>query len=202
MLQAVFFDFDGVLTTDKYGSVSVAKFLSERTDIPYDRCRAAYGKFNAAMLRGEATEREIWPALCAGLGIDPQPYLLDEASRVTPMDPEMLGLVRALRPRLRTGMITDNPAGRVHAALAHFGLRELFDVVVISGEVGSRKDQPMIFQRALDALGLPAEACAFIDNTASNLIVPAQLGMKTIFFDDEARDMTKLRAQLESIDRL
>ena len=199
MLQAVLFDFDGVLTTDKYGSVSVAKFLSGRTGISYERCRAAYGKFNAAMLRGEKTQHEIWPDLCAELGIDPGPYLLDEASRATPMDEEMLSLVRELRQRYRIGMITDNPADRVHAALDHFGLRGLFDAVIISGSVGSRKDRPEIFERALAALDLPPEACAFIDNTASNLTVPARMGMKTIFFDDEARDMEGLRNELEKL---
>jgi len=199
MLQAIFFDFDGVLTTDKYGSVSVAKFLSERTRLPFDRCRAAYGKFNAAMLRGEKTEREIWPGLCAELDIDPEPYLLDEAAFATPMDGRMLALVRGLRPKYRIGMITDNPAGRVYAALDHFGLRELFDVIAVSGEVGSRKDQPAIFERALSALNLPPDACAFIDNTASNLTIPRQMGMHAIFFDDELRDMEKLCEDLAEI---
>lgn len=199
MLQAVLFDFDGVLTVDKYGSVSVGRFLSERTGIPLDRCRAAYGKFNAAMLRGEKTQREIWPGLCAELGIDPEPYLLDEASRATPMDERMLGLVRELRSKYQIGIITDNPADRVHAALDHYGLRGLFDVLSISGEIGSRKDEPEIFLRTLAALNLPAEACAFIDNTAANLIVPAQMGMHTIFFDDEARDMDHLQTALKKL---
>lgn len=199
MLQAVFFDFDGVLTKDKYGSVSVAKFLSAQTGVSCDRCRAAYGKFNAAMLRGEATQREIWPGLCAELGISTEPYLLDEASRATPMDDAMLDLVRELRPKYKLGMITDNPADRVHVALEYYGLKELFDAVIISGEVGSRKDRPEIFNRALAALNLPPESCAFIDNTAANLTVPAGMGMKTLFFDDEARDMDGLRAELKKI---
>lgn len=199
MLQAVFFDFDGVLTTDKYGSVSVAKFLSGRTGLPYDRCRAAYGKFNAAMLRGEKTQREIWPDLCAELGVPEEPCLLDEASRAAPMDAQMLELVRELRGKYKTGMITDNPADRVYAILDHFGLRGLFDAIAVSGEVGSRKDEPEIFRRALAALNLPAEDCVFIDNTAANLIVPGEMGMKTLFFDDEVRDMDKLRAELKRL---
>lgn len=196
MLQAVFFDFDGVLTLDKYGSVSVCKFLAESTGLSYDRCKAAYGKYNPRMLRGEISQREIWPGLCADLDISPEPYLLDEASCATPMDAEMLALARELRTKYKIGMITDNPADRVYAALDHFGLRELFDVISVSGEVGSRKDQPMIFERTLAALNLRPEECLFIDNTASNLTVPGRMGMKTILFDDEARDMTALRRQL------
>lgn len=54
---------------------------------------------------------------------------------------------------------------------------ELFDVVVISGEVGMRKPEARIFQLAADRLGLPPEACVFVDDLAPNIRGAAAVGM-------------------------
>lgn len=199
MIRAILFDFDGVLTVDKYGSVSVAKFLSAKTGIPCEAVRSAYGKYNGQMLLGQLTHREMWPDFCRDIGMELPFGLLDEAFRTTPMDPEMLRLVRELRKTHKTGMVTDNPAERMRIALEHPDLRGLFDAVSVSGEVGSRKDQPMIFEQTLSVLGLAPEECVFIDNTPKNLIIPGQMGMKTILFDDEARDVASLRRTLNEM---
>ena len=193
MFKAVFFDFDGVLTTDKFGSVSIAKFFSKKTGVAADLVRTAYQKHNGGLLCGAIEHEQMWNAFCADLGMQMPFEWLTEAARETPLDPQMLNLVRALREKgIITGMITDNPASRVEEIVEIHNLRGLFDVISVSGAVGSRKDQPMIFERTLEAVNLPADDCIFIDNTASNLIVPAQMGMKTFFFDDEKRDMESL----------
>lgn len=199
MIKAILFDFDGVLTVDKYGSVSMAKFFSEKTGLDYDRIRTAYGKYNARMLYGEVTHEEIWPDFCADLGVQMDVSLLDEAFRATPMNPEMLDLVRELKANYKIGMVTDNPVERVDVAVDHFSLRPLFDVITVSGAVHSRKDKPEIFEKTFAALNVRPEECVFIDNTPKNLIVPGQMGVKTILFDDEARDVPGLRKTLEEI---
>lgn len=199
MIKAVLFDFDGVLTTDKTGSVTTAKFLSEQTGLAHEYVKTVFRRHYFGTLRGEATQREVWSAFCAETGVPSEPYLLDEAACATPMDAQMLDLVRELRVHYKTGMVTDNPAERVAVAAEHFGLTELFDAIAVSGKIGSRKDQPMIFEAAFSALGVHPEECVFIDNTASNLTVPGRMGVKTILFDDENRDMAALRQALSEI---
>lgn len=194
MLKAVFFDFDGVLTTDKYGSVSIAKSLARKTGLSADRIRAAYQRHNGGLLLGEIEHAQMWDAFCAELGVDMPLSWLTDAARETPLDHEMLALVRELCGRgTITGMITDNPASRIDEIVDMHNLRGLFDVISVSGAIGSRKDQPEIFERTLAEVNLPAADCAFIDNTAANLIVPSKMGMKTIFYDDEIRNMPALR---------
>lgn len=199
MIKAILFDFDGVLTVDKYGSVSMAKFLSEKTGLPHDQIRSVYGKYNARMLYGEVTHEEIWPDFCADLGVRMDISLLDEAFRATPMNPEMLDLVRELKTNYKIGMVTDNPVERMDATVDHFNLRPLFDAITVSGAVHVRKDRPEIFETTFAALNVRPEECVFIDNTPKNLIVPGQMGVKTVLFDDETRDITGLRKTLDSI---
>jgi len=36
MIRAIFFDLDGVLTTDKTGTITTSKFFEKKLSIPYD----------------------------------------------------------------------------------------------------------------------------------------------------------------------
>lgn len=48
-------------------------------------------------------------------------------------------------------------------------------------------------------MNVAAEECIFIDNTAKNLIVPAEMGMRTILFDDENRDFELFVRSLNAV---
>lgn len=199
MIRAILFDFDGVLTVDKTGSHSVADFLHRKTGLGFELLRRAYGKYNARMLYGEISHRDMWPDFCADVGTALDPGLAEEAFRATPVNEEMLALVRELKEHYLIGMVTDNPAERVEIAADHFGLRPLFDVISVSGQLHARKDQPLIFEKTFEALGVRPEECVFIDNTAGNLTIPGRMGVKTILFDDEKRDVEGLRKTIREI---
>ncbi len=58
----------------------------------------------------------------------------------------------------------------------------LFDVIVVSGEVGLIKPDPAIFELAVQRTGVPASQCLFIDDHEANIDVAQRLGMQTILF--------------------
>lgn len=57
------------------------------------------------------------------------------------------------------------------------GWDQLFDALVISGEVGLRKPQPEIYQLAADRLGVEPAECVFVDDLAVNIRGAAAVGM-------------------------
>ena len=57
------------------------------------------------------------------------------------------------------------------------GWDDMFDVVVISGEVGLRKPEPEIFTLTLDRLGLTAHECVFVDDLPHNVEAAVALGL-------------------------
>lgn len=203
MYRAVLFDLDGVLTTDRTGSESTVKSLSRHTGLPVETLLTAYRRHNREMLCGQLTHADIWPEMCAEVGRAIPFALLHTAFIETPMDGAMLDLARDMKAAgCLIGLVTDNKVDRIDAILDHHDLRGLFDVVTISARVGSGKRERASFDDALaklNAVAGPVEArdCIFIDNTAHNLVVPAEIGFATYLFDDAKRDAEALRAALQ-----
>jgi putative hydrolase of the HAD superfamily len=56
-------------------------------------------------------------------------------------------------------------------------LERVFEVVVISGQVGLRKPNPAIYALAADRLGLPPTAVVFVDDLERNVTAAEQAGM-------------------------
>jgi len=72
------------------------------------------------------------------------------------------------------------------------GWEQMFDVVVISGEVGLRKPDPRIYQLVLDRLGLTAPECVFVDDLRPNIRGAAELGMVTVHHTDTEATLDEL----------
>ena len=72
----------------------------------------------------------------------------------------------------------------VEAALADFGIRDRFEVVVISADVGWRKPHPEIFREVLRRMGTAPEHAVFVGDTPdADVVGPHGVGMDTIWID-------------------
>lgn len=76
------------------------------------------------------------------------------------------------------------------------GWAELFDVTVISGEVGLRKPEPAIYQLCAQQLDVPAERCVFVDDLAPNIRGAVAVGMVGILHRTYDETVAELEALL------
>ena len=196
-IKAVLFDFDGVLTTDKTGSLTTTRFLSERTGIDLARVQSVFRNFNDDLTLGKTTHTRVWESICEGLGMSLSIELLKEAFESTPMNARMLELARNLHPRYSVGIVTDNKKDRIDHLKRIHDLPSLFDPIAVSAEIGVAKDSPEMFLGVLSHLNAHPNECVFIDNSQENLIAPGSLGINTIYFDDETQDFEALSAALK-----
>ncbi len=92
-------------------------------------------------------------------------------------------LLETLRDRgLKLGLVSNafDPPDLLHRDLARMGVAELLDVAVFSSEVGRRKPDPLIFEHALERLGVAPERALFVGDTlATDVAGAAALGMHT-----------------------
>ena len=93
-------------------------------------------------------------------------------------------LLEALRKRgLKLGVVSNasDPPDDLHRELADSGIAERIDYAVFAGEVGRRKPDRELFERALEELGVPAEAALFVgDRLEEDVRGAAELGMTTV----------------------
>ena len=75
---------------------------------------------------------------------------------------------------------------------------EIFDVVVDSAFVGTRKPEPQIYRTTLERLGAAPEATLFIDDTEVNCDGARQLGMTAVRFRRTEQAIEEIEAALAS----
>jgi putative hydrolase of the HAD superfamily len=92
-------------------------------------------------------------------------------------------LLETLRERgLKLGLVSNaiDPPDLLHRDLEEFGITQRLDVAVFSSEVGRRKPDSVIFERALAALGVEPGRALFVGDKVAIDIAGAQaLGMHT-----------------------
>lgn len=196
LIEAIFFDYDGVLTKDKTGSLTTTRYISHATGIDVLAVKAAFARHNDDLTLGRTTHAQIWRELCGELGREIALSLLYEAFESTPINEQMLSLARKLKRHHAVGIITDNKKDRIDHLKRYQSLEDLFSPIVVSAEVGFDKTSTEIFLYALDRAGVRARDALFIDNNRDNLVAANALGMGTVFHDDEANDIQALVATL------
>jgi HAD superfamily hydrolase (TIGR01509 family) len=199
LIKAVFFDYDGVLTTDKAGSLTTSRYLSQATGIPLSTVKAAFSRYNRDLILGKTTHSQIWHEVCGALGQELSIALLREAFESTPMNAAMFSLARRLKENYSVGIITDNKKDRIDHLKQHQNLESLFSPIVVSAEVGADKQSAKIFLHALHCTGVRAEESVFVDNSEDNLVAPSALGINTIFHDDEKNDIDALLSNFKTL---
>jgi epoxide hydrolase-like predicted phosphatase len=90
------------------------------------------------------------------------------------VEPAMVDVVRRARAAGHPTALLSNSWGLDYDRT---GWGELFDVTVISGEVGLRKPEPEIYLLTADRLGVRPGECVFVDDLGPNVRAAEQVGM-------------------------
>jgi putative hydrolase of the HAD superfamily len=203
MIEAVIWDFGGVLTSSPFEAF--ARFENER-GLPADIIRRtnasnhwenAWAKFERAEVDLETFDRlfaEESLALGAEVrGKDVLPLLSGD------LRPEMVEALRVVKSQFKTGCITNNlPANAIGSQGGRsFYVAEvmtLFDHVIESAKIGLRKPDPRIYRMMVEALGVDPKACVYLDDLGVNLKPAREMGMITIKVINAPQAIAELKA--------
>ena len=96
--------------------------------------------------------------------------------------PEVPGVLRALREAgFATAILSNGSPDMLASAVEGAGLAGAFDAVISVDEVGNFKPDPRVYQRAVDRLGVPAEAIAFQSSNAWDAHAASAFGMRVVW---------------------
>jgi putative hydrolase of the HAD superfamily len=174
-------DFGGVLTSNVFDSFRA--FCVDQGLDP-DSIRRLFREDPEALRlvrgleTGAVSEEQFGERFGALLGIGNTAGLVDRMFSGLEPDEAMLGALRAARAAgIRTGLISNSMgAGRYDRD----AFPELFDGVVISGDVGLHKPQPEIFRLGCERVGLEPEECVFVDDLRENCEGAEAVGMTAV----------------------
>ena len=182
-MKGLLVDYGGVLTTNVFAS-----FRAFCTDegIDPDRMKGLFRSSPEALAavrsleKGELSEDEFAELLGGLLGIDParRAGMVERMFGHIRPDEVMVDALRHARAGgIRTGLISNSMgAGRYDRST----FPELFDGVVISGDVGMHKPQPEIFMLGAERAGVAPEESVFVDDLRQNCEGAEAVGMTSV----------------------
>jgi putative hydrolase of the HAD superfamily len=184
MIKAVVFDFGRVISAQKPAALFQG-YEEELGLAPGVLNRVMFGSESwQEVLVGRKSVDAYWREIGPALGLHTQEamdafrrrYAADEA-----INDGVVGLIHRLYGRYKLAVLSNAPAGLAHW-LDDWGILQLFDVVVCSGDEGVAKPDPAVFERTLARLDVaPAEA-VFIDDSPGHVQAARALGLHGIHF--------------------
>jgi len=207
-IQAVLWDFGGVILSSPFEAFQT---YERRIGLPENfirRVNATNPDTNAwaRMERNEISLDEFagaFEAEARGLGhrLDGREILALLSGEIRP---QMVTALQRCRTRFRIACITNNIRTGEGPGMARAPDRAqriaeimtLFEHVVESSKLGMRKPDPRIYHHACALLGVPPEACVYLDDLGINLKPARAMGMRTIKVGDPDAAIAELEAML------
>ena len=198
---ALLIDYGGVLTSSVLGafsSLSQELGLAPETALgllsTHEDVRKALIDHEIGQLAEAEFEQIFASALTAAGGTVGSDGLLARLNGHMALDDTMIDAVRQLRRQgvpvaLVSNSLGDNCYDRID-------LDELFDVSVISRDVGIRKPSRQIYRIACEQLNVAPEQCVLVDDLEQNLVGAARLGIAGIHHRSAHETMTRLQESL------
>lgn len=244
MIEAVLFDYGHTLIhfddrpherlLDAYQRINQLLAARLRRDVPEATVliekvsRAVDDEIQRDYATGREEEVEIaglYDAALRALGLELDPAVIEQVMELEQdgwigavhVGPDVIATLQALRAEgLRLGIVSNAAylprlmVGQMQA----LGLRQYFDGVTFSSEVGRRKPHPAIYQDALRKVGVePTETLFVGDRVREDVQGPQRLGMRTVltrewrheadpatadFVIDRLRELPPIVAQLRA----
>ena len=196
-MKGLLVDFGGVLTTNVFDSF---KAFCRAEGLPEDSVKNMFREQGEglALLRqlekGELTAAEFSEKFAPLLGVSSENLVERLFGGVGPDEPMVEAVRRARKAGIRTGLISNSWGEGL--AYDEAILDELFDAVVISGDVGLHKPQPEIFLMGAERIGVAPEDCVFVDDLRENCAGAEAVGMKAILHRGSAGTLPQLEELL------
>ena len=108
-------------------------------------------------------------------------------------EPRMFDVVRSAKAAGVGTALLSNSWGNTYPRQ---GWDELFDVVVISGEVGMRKPEERIYRHTAELLGTAPSDCVMVDDLPWNVEAARSVGMAAVLHTDPAVTAAELESLL------
>lgn len=187
-IKAIAFDFWGVFAELR---VPMYEFMQQHK-IPKDKFANEIHNFVIEHDLGKLTEQEFLQKCSKMIGLE-IPY---SSHRYTfqeeLLNKSLIETVDRLKKKYKIALLSNNNKEYCKEFLFKPELDKLFDVMIISYQVGFRKPAPEIYQILIKKLDVQAEEILFIDDDPTKLPAAEAQGLKTLVYKNKETDILLL----------
>jgi epoxide hydrolase-like predicted phosphatase len=181
-VRGLIVDFGGVLTTNVFDSF---RAFGEAEGLDPLTVKRAFREDPEALgllrelERGDIAVEDFEPRFGERIGVTRTDGLVGRLFGAVGPDERMLDAVRrAGEAGICTGLISNSWGAGLSYDMSL--LDELFEAIVISGDVGMHKPEPAIYMLGAERLGLRPEECVFVDDLRENCQGAEEIGMTAV----------------------
>lgn len=175
MIKAVLFDFFGVLYPDTFWGLANI-YLPERTDEMQQKLHELVRKADTNII----DQADFWQEAATLFGVTIDQLEKDKDS-FGGVDSVLIQKIRELKEQgLKIGIISNVGSGMVSVALG--SNTKLFDVLILSGDIGYIKPDPQVYIIATEKLSLEPSECLFFDDIPRNVRGAEAIGMNAALY--------------------
>jgi putative hydrolase of the HAD superfamily len=174
MYKAVAFDFFGVIQNDQY-----TVWLSNHGF----KKQGEFSDLSIAADKDFIEMKDFYEGL-SKLSRIPAIEIKAEFDKPQHLDEAVIKIIKKIREKYKTALASNSNSDYLIEMLQRNKLDDLFDEVIISGEVGYSKPSAEFFEYLLKKLDLLPSQVVFIDDTPQNVVSAEALGIKSIGFTD------------------
>lgn len=199
-VRAVVFDIGGVL--ELVPEMDFDRSWEARLGLPAGEIRRRLGDLWAGGAIGTCTEQMIHEATCDRLGVsEEQAGAMIEDMWVQYLgvaNEELIDYLRQLRPRFRTGLLSNSAVGAREREQEKYGFAELVDEIIYSHEVGMSKPDPRIYELTCARLGVRPDEMVFLDDVEPIVASARDAGIRAVHYRDNVTAIAEIEALLRA----
>jgi epoxide hydrolase-like predicted phosphatase len=188
-IQAVVFDIGGVLEVNP--DLGVTGTWEQRLGLAPGELNERMGNAWHGGSIGAISEDEVRRALIERLSLDERQladFMCDFwREYLGTANTELIDYTRRLRPRYRTGIVSNSFVGAREREQAAYGFEDLVDEIIYSHECGMSKPDPGIYSLACDRLQSDPAQMVFLDDSEPCVAGARQAGIQAVLYQDNAQ---------------
>ena len=182
MIKAVIFDCFGVLLIDSTQSL-VERYPEYGSELLHLRRQA-----DAGYLSREDLLKEFSAILAI-----PEDEIDEIFRNEHQLNTQLTEYITSLKKSgIKIGMITNLGRGWFNELLPQKEVQNLFDDIIISGEVHMTKPSPAIYELSLNNLNVEADEAIFVDDIKANCVGAEVVGLKGVHYKTFAEFKTQM----------
>ena len=198
VIRAVVFDIGGVLEITP--DLGVTQLWEDRLGLPPGELDERMHDAWVGGSIGTITLDDVHEALRDRLGLDDDKlaqYMADLwREYLGTANTELIGYARRLRPRYRTGIVSNSFVGAREREQAAYGFEDLVEEIVYSHEAGFSKPDPRIYELICTRLNVAPREMVFVDDAEACVAGACDVGIHAVRYQDNAQAIAEIEKLL------